>query len=86
MIARNGGWGQTEIPPGLSNITAIAAGTDTSMVILQNGSVVMWGNPKGDYKYSVWTGLTDVKAISTGEMSSALLKNGTYLTNDIVLS
>jgi len=72
-------WGTRDVPPGLRNVTAIAAGHTSAMALLDNGSVVIWGNALGDFKYSVWTGLTDAKAIVAGGSHIALLQNGTFV-------
>ena len=78
------GWGynnagQTTIPAGLTNVTAIAAGGDHSLALRSNGTVVGWG-----YNYygetNVPAGLTNVTAIAAGGYySMALKRDGTVV-------
>ena len=59
------GYGQTNLPGGLTNVVAIAAGWDHSLALKQDGSVVGWG----DNTYGECTapaGLTNVVAIAGG--------------------
>ncbi len=37
-------FGQTNVPAGLTNVVAIAAGDDSCLALLDNGLVTMWGN------------------------------------------
>jgi hypothetical protein len=62
-------YGQTDVPPGLSNVTAISAGgacpydcAGSSVALRSDGTVVAWGllSPR------VPTGLTNVTAIAAG--------------------
>ena len=66
MIAwGDNGYGQTNLPGGLTNVVAIAAGWDHSLALKQDGSVVGWG----DNTYGECTapaGLTNVVAIAGG--------------------
>ncbi len=77
-----------EVVPGLTNVTAIAAGSETSYALLANGTVEAWGKnkygevgdgTKTDRKAPVpLAGLENVVAISAGyDFALALLKNGT---------
>jgi alpha-tubulin suppressor-like RCC1 family protein len=85
---------ETPVPvSGLSGVTAISAGGDHSLALLENGTVMAWGyNDRGqlgdgesgeetssDVPVPV-SGLSGVAAISAGEgLSLALLKNGTVM-------
>ena len=40
-----GGVGQPTVPPGLTNIVALAGGTAHSLALLADGTVAVWGNP-----------------------------------------
>ncbi|MCX6882889.1 MAG: hypothetical protein NTV12_10360, partial [Verrucomicrobia bacterium] len=57
--------GQTNVPPGLSSVVAIAAGLYDSMALKSDGTVVAWGN-NGNGQTTVPPGLSDVVAISAG--------------------
>jgi len=70
-------WGQTNVPPGLTNVVAISAyGSDGNIHILAlkaDGTVVGWGR-----NTNVPAGLSNVMAISVGiDHSLALHSNGT---------
>ena len=76
--------------PGLSGVTAIAAGANHSLALLGNGTVQAWGENEygqlGDGNTSEASvpvavkGLTNVKAIAAGgNFSLALLDNGTVM-------
>ena len=65
-------YGETTVPEGLSNVTAIAADANLSLALKADGTVVAWG---GNYsgQTSVPTGLSNVVAIAAGgELSFAL--------------
>ncbi len=75
---------------GLTNVKAIAAGGESSLALLDNGTVMAWGNNesgqlgigsrKGSDVPVAIKGLTGVKAIAVGdEFSLALLENGTVV-------
>jgi len=70
------GWnaiGQTDVPPGLGDVVALAAGYNHSLALRSNGTVVAWGeNSYG--QTSVPPGLTGVKAIAAGQYHSLALK------------
>jgi hypothetical protein len=61
----NNAQGETNVPAGLSNVIAIAAGYDDNLALRSDGTVVVWG-----YNYSgetnVPTGLSNVVAIAAG--------------------
>jgi trimeric autotransporter adhesin len=50
----------------LSNVVAVAAGSDYSLALRQDGTVVGWGRWHGLYPVPVPTGLTNVVAIAGG--------------------
>jgi hypothetical protein len=66
--------GDTNIPSGLTNVVAIAAGSSHNLALLSNGTVVAWGlNDFG--QCNVPAGLSNVMAIAAGEYHSVALKN-----------
>jgi hypothetical protein len=69
-------YGQCDVPSGLSNAIAVAAGGYFSLALRNNGTVVAWGdNAYGET--NVPSGLTNVVAIAAGEYHGvALLANG----------
>ena len=60
-----GGYGQTNHPPGLTNVIAVAGGTLHSVALQENGVVVAWGG-WGSGQTNVPPGLTNVVAIAAG--------------------
>jgi len=85
--------GDSEVPaavPGLSTVTAVAAGEEHSLALLANGTVMAWGDNHegqlgdGTTKTSAVPvpvpGLSGVTAIAAGSLFSlALLSNGTVM-------
>ncbi|MBI5383402.1 MAG: immunoglobulin domain-containing protein [Verrucomicrobia bacterium] len=73
-------------PPGLSNVMAIACGTDHSLALLSNHTVVAWGAHSYG-QTNVPAGLTNVVAIAGGLAHSLVrLSDGTVVawgTNDV---
>ena len=73
------GWGsnsqgQTTIPAGLSGVTAIAAGSNHSLALKSDGTVVGWG------AQTIPAGLSGVTAIAAGyDQSLALKSDGTVV-------
>ncbi len=58
-------YGQTNVPPGVSNIIGVATGSGYSMAVRSNGTVTAWG--KNDYgQTNVPAGLSNVVTISSG--------------------
>ena len=67
--------GQTNVPPGLSNIVAIASRSgDFCMALRTNGTVVVWGDNSHGQTY-VPPGLSSVVAISAGGYRCLALKS-----------
>ena len=71
-------YGQSIVPAGLSNVTAISAGEYHTLAI-SNGTVLAWGY-NNDGQTTVPAGLNSVAAIAAGsEHSMALRSNGTVV-------
>jgi hypothetical protein len=71
------GWGsntdgQTNIPSGLSNVVAIAAGENHSLALTAEGRVIGWGS-NGDGQTTIPSGLSNVVAIAAGGSHSLAL-------------
>jgi alpha-tubulin suppressor-like RCC1 family protein len=67
-------YGQTTVPPGLTNVIGIAAGWQHSLALRANGTVVAWGeNEHGET--NVPSGLTNVIDIKAGIWHSLALKS-----------
>src|SRR5216684_2698434 len=85
--------GSSEVPapvPGLSNVTAVAAGEEHSLALLANGTVMAWGdNHEGQLGNGSTStsgvpvpvkGLSGVTAIAAGALHAlAVLSNGTAM-------
>jgi Tol biopolymer transport system component len=75
------GWngdGQTDVPAGLSGVTAIAGGYTHTVALKSDGMVVAWGdNSYG--KTNVPAGLSNVTAIAAGSHTLALKSDGTVV-------
>jgi len=66
------GSGQTNVPLGLSNVVAIAAGADHNVALKNDGTVVVWGqNAQG--QANIPAALTNVIAIAAGASYSLAL-------------
>ncbi len=66
--------GDTRVPPGLTNVIAVAAGASHSLVLMSDGSLKAWGyNRYG--QGSVPPGLTNVVAIASGGDYNLALRN-----------
>jgi hypothetical protein len=72
VVWGNNAFGQTNVPSGLSNVIAIAAGFYHCLALRDNGTVVAWGyNNYG--QATVPTGLSNVVAIAAGGYQSIAL-------------
>jgi alpha-tubulin suppressor-like RCC1 family protein len=75
--------GETNVPTGLSNVRAVAAGAYHCLALRANGTVLVWGaaNLSVDYgQYLVPASLTNATAIAAGYCHSlALTSNGTVV-------
>lgn len=59
-------YGVLDIPTGLNQVAAVAAGGDFSLALRKDGSVVGWG-ASFDGQISVPAGLSDVVQIACGQ-------------------
>jgi len=67
------GDGQTSVPPGLTNVTSVTAGTAHSVALRRDGSVIAWGrNAEG--QCDVPAGLGSVVAIAAGGFKTMALR------------
>jgi hypothetical protein len=62
---------QTNVPAGLTGVTAIAAGSEFSLALKSNGTVVAWGD-NANGATDVPAGLSGVTAIAAGGVSASL--------------
>jgi hypothetical protein len=68
------GYGAINIPAGLTNVTAVAAGYMHSLALKNDGTVIAWGyNVLG--QTTIPAGLTNVTAIAAGYLHSLALKS-----------
>jgi hypothetical protein len=74
-VAWGGCGGACAVPSNLSGVTAIAAGSDFSLALKDDGSVVAWGCGFNYGECSVPNGLSDVTAIVAGHFHSLALKS-----------
>ena len=65
---------QVDIPPGLSGVTAIAAGLYHNLALKSDRTVVAWGW-NSLHQVDIPPGLSDVTAIAAGLLHSLALKN-----------
>jgi alpha-tubulin suppressor-like RCC1 family protein len=69
--------GQTNIPPGLSNVISVAAGDAHSAALRRDGTVVVWGGNTSQKQTNMPAGLMQVVAIRAGgSQTLALRENG----------
>jgi hypothetical protein len=66
--------GQTNVPPGLSNVVAVAAAYEHSLALKNDGTVLAWGDGFHG-QTNVPVGLNGVVAVAGGEFYSLALKN-----------
>jgi hypothetical protein len=67
-------YGQIDVPAGMTNVVAIAAGEYHSLALQANGTVVAWGDDVYG-QANVPAGLMNVVAIAAGDYHSLALKN-----------
>jgi alpha-tubulin suppressor-like RCC1 family protein len=66
-------YGPTDIPAGLTNAVALAAGGSHSLALKSDGTVVGWG--RNDYgQIDIPVGLTNVTAIAAGYIHSLCIR------------
>src|SRR5439155_10850096 len=58
--------GQTNVPVGLSNVVAIAAGDNDSLALKSDGTVIGWGGDNSWVQTTPPAGLSNVVAIAAG--------------------
>lgn len=69
---------QTDVPPSVTGVVALSAGTLHSLALRTDGTVIGWGD--NFFGQANMAGLTQVKAIAAGgTFSLALLSNGTVV-------
>lgn len=66
--------GETNVPPGLANVVAVAAGGEHSLALKADGTVVAWGFD-GYGQCDVPAGLSNVTAVAAGWAHSVALKS-----------
>src|SRR5437879_12556996 len=69
----NNQWGQTNVPPDLTNAIAIAAGSSHSLALRSDGTMVGWGSTSMALSV-ILNGLSNVIAIAAGGSNSLALK------------
>ena len=76
----NNCFGQATVPPGLRNVTAIAAGAGGhNLALKSDGTVIAWGATNCG-QATIPSGLADIAAVAAGRLYSlALRRNGTVV-------
>lgn len=69
------GYAQSQIPQGLTNVLAIAAGFTHSLALKPNGTVVGWGSDTNYGQINIPQGLSNVTAIAAGGFHSLSRKS-----------
>src|SRR5580658_645363 len=80
---QNAGFGELDVPPGLTNVVAIAAGLRHNLALKSDGTVVAWGaclNGNSITRITVPEGLSNVIAIAAGEWHCLALKEDGTVT------
>src|SRR5881394_4639939 len=67
-------FGQTNVPAGLNNATAIAAGYGHTVALKSTGTMMAWGY-NGNGQANVPIGLSNVTAVAAGSSHTVVLKN-----------
>ncbi len=75
----NNSSGQTNVPVGLSGVTAIAAGFYHTVALKNNGTVVAWGG-NGNGQATIPAGLSGVIAIAAGDVYTVAVKGDGTVT------
>ena len=65
-------YGQTDVPPGLTNVVAIAAGDFHNLALLANGKLVSWGDDL-DGQIDIPASVINALGIATGYYHSLAL-------------
>jgi alpha-tubulin suppressor-like RCC1 family protein len=75
------GYGQLNVPSGLTNVTAISAGQGTTLALNADGTLVQWGSINYDPTHQVPASLRAPRAISSGSdpFNLALKTDGTVV-------
>jgi hypothetical protein len=68
-------YGQLNVPPGLTEVQAIAAGQLHTLALRNDGTVAAWGGDNAFHELNVPPGLAGVRAISSHHLHSAALKS-----------
>ena len=72
-------YGQTNVPPGLTNVVAISAGQNFTLALRNDGTVTGWGNNRTG-QLNIPSSLTNATAVAGGlEHALALTANGTVV-------
>ncbi|SPE60429.1 Immunoglobulin I-set domain protein (fragment) [Verrucomicrobia bacterium] len=74
-------WGQTSVPPGLTNAVAVAAGGSHSLALRADGTVLAWGQDSDDSgnfagQCQVPFGLANAVSLAAGEYHSLAVESG----------
>src|SRR5262249_2397436 len=67
--------GQTSVPPGLDDISAVAAGTAHTLALHGNATVAAWGG-NVEHQAAVTSGLAQAISIAAGTSHSLALRTG----------
>jgi len=75
----DGSSGQTNVPPGLTNVIAVSGGANHALALKNDGTVVAWGN-NGFRQTNVPDGLVNVVEVSGGVQHSLALSAAGVVT------